>query len=236
MDSQSPKVLVIGGSSSVGNEVVRQFAKRGARLLVTVRGTSDEIDRYANATIAQLDLANTETIDAFCRNAIPAFGNLDVVISLAGVLPGLALDEYDDDLMRTVMDVNFTNQAALLKRLLPHLNVGSHVIFVSSISAQRGSYDPIYAASKAAQIAFVKSVATWLAPNVRVNAVAPALIDGSAMFSDMSEERRQHHIASTPTKRLTTTSEVAGIICSMTEVAWANLNGQVIGINGGAHV
>jgi len=123
-----------------------------------------------------------------------------------------------------------------LRRLLPHFSPGGHVIFVSSISGERGSFDPIYAASKAAQIAFIKSLATWLAPTLRVNAIAPALIADSSMFRSMAPERRQHHVSQTPTKRLTTKEEIAGVIVSLCEPAWDNLNGQVIRINGGTHV
>jgi 3-oxoacyl-[acyl-carrier protein] reductase len=107
---------------------------------------------------------------------------------------------------------------------------------VSSISGERGSFDPMYAASKAALIGFVKSLATWLAPGVRTNALAPALIAGSRMHDDMAPERREHHRSATPTGRLTTPQEVAAVLFNLCEPAWSNLNGQVIRINGGAHV
>ena len=107
---------------------------------------------------------------------------------------------------------------------------------LSSISGDRGSFDPIYAASKAALMAFVKSLAVWHAPGLRVNALAPALIDHSPMFEAMTPERRAHHLATTPTQRLTTPNEVADVIVNLCEPAWANLNGQVIRLNGGAHV
>ena len=167
---------------------------------------------------------------------LPSFGALDVAVFLAGILPGKALAAYDDALMQQVMSSNFTAQAALLRRLLPHFNPGAQVWMLSSISGDRGSFDPIYAASKAALVAFVKSLATWLAPGLRVNALAPALIEGSAMFEAMAPGRRSHHLASTPTGRLCTPAELAAVIVNLCEPTWANLNGQVIRINGGAHV
>ena len=90
--------------------------------------------------------------------------------------------------------------------------------------------------AQAALAAFVKSLATWLAPGLRVNALAPALIEGSAMFEAMAPGRRSHHLASTPTGRLSTPAELAAVIVNLCEPAWSNLNGQVIRINGGAHV
>ena len=107
---------------------------------------------------------------------------------------------------------------------------------MSSVAGDRGSYDPIYAASKSAQNAFVKSLATGLAPAVRVNAIAPALISDSHMFQMMEPERRQYHLSQTPTDRLTTKEEIAGVIFDLCGPAWSNLNGQIIRLNGGVDV
>lgn len=236
MINKFPHVLVVGATTSIGNAVLSSFAARGARLLATGRSVRELSCAGADLSIASLDLLDTESLDRFANITMPWFGKLDVIVFLAGVLPGKSLADYEDDLIQKVMSVNFSGQAALLRRLLPHLNSGSQVIMVSSVSAERGSFDPIYAASKAAQIAFVKSLATWMAPHVRVNAIAPALIQDSNMFDSMTPERRHHHILQTPTKRLTTIEEIAGVIASICEPEWANLNGQVIRINGGSHV
>lgn len=205
-----------------------------------VLGTSRSVptgDRdHRLISYAALDLSREESLELFSNGTVPAFGKLDVVVFLAGILPGKSLAAYEDALMNEVMSVNFTAQAALLRRLLPHLGDNAQVLLMSSISAERGSFDPIYSASKAAQIAFVKSLATWLAPGIRVNAIAPGLIQDSSMFHAMTPERQAHHAAQTPTKRLTTIDEIAGIVVDLCGPAWANLNGQVIRINGGAHV
>ena len=71
---------------------------------------------------------------------------------------------------------------------MPKLKVKASIIFLSSISGQRGSYDPIYSASKAAQIGFIKSLALWEGSKLRINGVAPSLIDNSSMFKSMSKK------------------------------------------------
>jgi len=98
------------------------------------------------------------------------------------------------------------------------------------------SFDPIYAASKAAQNSFVKSLSTWMAPNLRVNAIAPGLVDDTNMFENMSVERREYHAAQTPTKKLTTKKDLAAIILELYSPKWSNFNGQILHINGGSHV
>ena len=77
------------------------------------------------------------------------------------------------------------------------------VIFMSSISGQRGSYDPIYSASKAAQIGFIKSIALWEGSEIRINGIAPSLVENSSMFNEMPAERQKYHMSQSPTSNFT---------------------------------
>ena len=233
---KSPRrVLVVGASASFGCDLVTRFVAQGAQVLATTR-SGRLTDAPAEVRVEALDLLDSESLDRLADSVVPSFGGLDVAVFLAGILPGKSLAAYEDALMDDVMRSNFTAQAALLRRLLPQFNHGAQVWMLSSISGDRGSFDPVYAASKAALVAFVKSLATWLAPALRVNVLAPALIQDSPMFAAMTPERRAHHLANTPTGRLTTPAEIAAVIVNLCEPAWANLNGQVIRLNGGAHV
>lgn len=229
-------VLVIGASTSIGVAITERFVAAGDRVLATTHGGSVAPTLTDRVLATRVDLANRASLDAMAVTVKDHGAPLDIVLFLTGILPGKALEAYDDSLVDDVMTINFSGQASLLRRLQPHLRDGARILFMSSVSGERGSFDPIYAASKAAQIAFVKSLATWLAPRVRVNAVAPALIEGSSMFNAMAPERREHHRQQTPTGQLTTRDELASIVFDLCGPAWANLNGQVIRINGGVHV
>ncbi len=138
--------------------------------------------------------------------------------------------------MREVMQVNFTGNAHLLAELLPELEEGCSVVMMSSISARRGSYDPVYAAAKGAVISFVKSLATQLAPHIRINAVAPGLVERTGMWERMEPDRREWHREHTPDKRLARPEDVAGIIVDLTQPRWAHVNGVCLDINGGEYV
>jgi 3-oxoacyl-[acyl-carrier protein] reductase len=106
---------------------------------------------------------------------------------------------------------------------------------ISSISAQRGSYDPIYAASKAAILSFVKSLAVGLG-GVRVNAIAPGLIEDSTMYKEMSVDRQELHRQQTSQKRLLHISDLADVIYDISKNHWKHLNGACIDLNGGQYV
>lgn len=229
-------VLIVGAGASIAEEVVESFLAKGANLMLTINEYNPSYLVGNDIQVNQLDLTSSESIDKFCKESLPAFGNIDILIFLTGLLPGKSLADYDEDLIEKVMKVNFTGQAFFLRRVLANMNQGSSIVFLSSISGERGSFDPIYAAAKAAQIGFVKSLAIWLAPKIRVNAIAPSLIEDSSMFYEMSADRRKFHKQQTPTGKLVSKSELAAIIINLCEPSWSNVNGQVISVNGGAYV
>jgi NAD(P)-dependent dehydrogenase (short-subunit alcohol dehydrogenase family) len=235
MSFAGKKVLIVGGGSSISEDIVNIFLAKGADLMLTINNHNPAYLDKNRIKTARLDLTSFKSMDKFCSESLSIFGDIDIVIFLAGVLPGKALADYEDQLMETVMRVNFTGQASFLKRILPHLKPGASVILMSSISGERGSFDPIYAASKAAQIGFVKSLASWLAPKIRINAISPSLIDESSMFHDMDINRREFHKQQSPTKKLISKPELAKIIINLCEPSSSEINGQVVSVYGGLY-
>lgn len=227
--------LVVGASSSVGGAVVTRLSRDGDRVLATYH-QNKRVAEAENVVAVRLDLTDEAELKAFGPSVMSHFGDLDAAIFLAGILPGHGLAEYDHGDIDRVMAVNFSGQAKLIRCLLPHFKPGSHVLMISSISAQRGSYDPIYAASKGAVLSLVKSLASWLAPKIRVNAIAPALIEDTTMFHDMAPEQREHHLSETPMRRLLRPHDLAEVIYDLCQDHWSHLNGACIDLNGGEYV
>lgn len=235
--SHEPKsVLVVGASASIGESVVDAFLRRQARVLATYRTHPVTAATCSQLVTCHLDICNEQEVAAFCQGALSGFGPTDVVVVLVGVLPGRNLRNYEPGQMKQVMDVNFTSVAGLLRSIEPHLRDPCHIILMASIAAECGSYDPIYAASKGALISFAKSLAIWQAPKIRVNVVAPGLIEGSGMAAAMTEERRAYHRDQTPLKALLSKQDLGEIVADLTEDHWRHLNGAVIRVNGGTHV
>lgn len=233
--SNQKYVLVVGASSVVGTEIVNRF-RQGSYKVVATFYRNDRVAFESDVAAVPLDLTASKSVESFASRLAGLVPRLDVVVLLASILPGKSLADYDFQEMDRVIQVNFTGQAKLIKGILPLLESGSQILMISSISAQKGSYDPIYAASKGAVLSFVKSLATHLAPQIRVNAVAPSLTEGTAMFRNMSPERRQAHRAQTPLGRFLTSREVAEVIYDLSQVHWSYLNGACIDLNGGRYV
>ncbi len=228
-------ILLIGASSEVGTEVIKAFLNTEASVVATYKNHRINIED-SRLTSVKLDLSSSGSMDGLIETVMTTIKTVDVVVFLAAILPGKSLAEYDDSEIVQVMATNFTNQAILLRKLLSLLANGSQILMMSSISAEKGSYDPLYAASKGALVSFVKSLAISLAPKTRVNAVAPSLIQGSTMFYEMTPTRREQHRQETPTKKLVKAADLAKIIVDISTPHWSSLNGVVVRINGGSYV
>jgi 3-oxoacyl-[acyl-carrier protein] reductase len=227
-------VIILGASSSIGNAIISKFYSQETHIIATYNANkSNEYEE--NINYLQLDLENGKSIDSFIKEVKSTVSHIDSAIFLTGILPGNNLDEYDITDIDKVMTVNFTAQAKVIKGLLSLFDSESQIIMVSSISAQRGSYDPIYAASKGAILSFVKSLASGL-NGVRVNALAPGLIDCSTMCKEMSIERQEFHRQQTSKKKLLNMSDLAEVIYNISQPHWKHLNGACIDLNGGQYV
>lgn len=228
-------IIIVGGSSSIGNMISNRFRGASTRVITSYTsrppGVTDE-----QTDALRLDLRHDESIDAFVRQVEVLTPQIDIAIFLAGILPGKSLVEYEFTEIDEVMSVNFNGQVKLIMRMLPLLTARSRLLLFSSISAQRGSFDPIYAASKGAVLSLVKSLATGLPSGARINAIAPGLIQDSAMFQAMTPERREYHRNQVPSKQLLRQQDLAEIVFDLCQDHWAHLNGACIDINGGQNV
>ena len=135
-----------------------------------------------------------------------------------------------------MVNINFNSITKIISSLSSRFVPYSHILFMSSISGQRGSFDPIYAASKSAIIGLAKSLSQTLTPRTRTNIIAPGLVDQSSMFHQMKPERQEYHIQNNPLNKLLPKDSLAEIIYELTTEKWAHLNGAVVAVNGGSYV
>ena len=227
-------IIIVGASSSIGSAIVSKFRSPSTRIIATYFSKQD-IGSKDDLYPVKLDLNKKQSVDKFVKTVKSIIPHINTAIFLAGILPGNNLKEYNEADIEKVMAVNFTGQVKVIKGLLPLLDSDSQIIMISSISAQKGSYDPIYAASKGAILSFVKSLANGL-DGIRVNAIAPGLIENSSMYKEMSIERQELHRQQTSKKRLLEMSDLSDIIYDISQNHWKHLNGACIDLNGGQYV
>jgi len=228
-------VLIIGGSASIAPEIIAAFAAGARHVDVTYRHPlPPALD--GNIAAHTCDLEDKDSRRGLVAALADLTGIVDVVLVLSGSILGKNLESTSDEEMDHLVSVNLLGPARLLRDLLPVLNAGARILLVSSIAGERGSFDPMYAATKGALIPFAKSLATWLGKRMTVTVVAPGAIEDSTMVRDMDAERIAHHRNASPIGELLSRADLARVLFDLAHSHWRHANGAVIRINGGSYV
>jgi NAD(P)-dependent dehydrogenase (short-subunit alcohol dehydrogenase family) len=179
-------VIVTGGLGDIGMAVARAFASEGASLLLvdTRAATDDALAslRGAGASAVEAvvaDIGDPLAVDGAVEAAFLAFGGLDVIVNVAGMMIYRPIAELEAADWRRLLDVNLVGAALLTGHAFRRMRPGGCVINIGSVHARRTS--PLvapYAAAKAALVSFTRSAAIEGKPlGIRVNAILPGAID-----------------------------------------------------------
>ena len=179
--------LVTGSSSGIGAAIARGLAGRGAKVVVNSTSSVAAGERVAgelpDASYVQADMADPDHAARLVATAVERYGRLDILVNNAGtteIIPHHDLDAATFEVWERIMRVNVLGTWNVIRAAVPHLRAtGDGVIVnITSLAGVRptGSSIP-YATSKAALNHLTLLLANALGPDVRVNAVAPGLID-----------------------------------------------------------
>jgi ketoreductase RED2 len=231
--------LVTGSSSGIGEAVARSLAAEGASVVLNSATSVEAGERVAaelpDATYVQADVADEGAARGLVDAAVATYGRLDVLVNNAGttvVIPHHDLDAATPDVWRRIFDVNVVGTWQVTVAALPHLRASGagSVVNVTSLAGvrQTGSSIP-YAASKAALNHLTRLLANVVGPEVRVNAVAPGLVDTpwTADWDTVREVVR----SSAPLQRSGTPEDVAEVVLGLVRSAYTT--GQVVVVDGG---
>lgn len=234
-------ILVTGSTFGIGKAIAMLAASRGMRVVLNSARSSDVGEGLAkdlpSACYVQADVADPEQARFLVDRALEHFGRLDVLVNNAGTtrrIPHEHIAAVDKEVWQEILDVNvvgtwLTTQAAVeaLRR-----TAGS-VINMSSVAggSPAGSCIP-YAVSKAAVNHMTRLLANVLGPEIRVNAVAPGLID--TRWTQGFEDIREHTRSTVPLRRIGTPEEVAEAVLWLAGADYTT--GEVLSTDGGAHL
>ena len=224
-------VLVAGGSRGIGAATVKLYEDKGLKVSYFYKHAPG-IAGYG----IKADVQIIGEIENGIKEAVNKYGPVNILVYCAGIsLTGLTTDFTYEDYLR-VMNTNFGGFFALCKEVIPAMvSAKSGVITaVSSMWGQTGaSCESVYAASKGAMDAYVKSLAKELGPSgIRVNAVSPGVIN-TDMMNEYSEEDKRDLADETPLQRLGNPDDVAKVIYNLSTDDSSFITGQIIGVNGG---
>jgi len=232
-------VLITGSSSGIGAATAHQFAASGATVVIN-SVTSVEAGRAVaaelpDASYVQADVADAADAARLIDQVVTDHGRLDVLVNNAGTtaaIPHHDLEAATPEVWRRIFDTNVIGTWQLTVAAVPHLRDSGRgqVLNVSSLAGQRplGSSIP-YACSKAAVSHMTRLLANTLGPDIRVNAVAPGLVD-TPWTADWTVVR-EFVKAQAPMQRTATPEDVAEVILGLARATY--VTGEVVLVDGG---
>lgn len=244
--------VVTGGATGIGRAIATALARADAAGVVVTYSRSraeaevtvtELADLGATAVAERVDVADDGMVRAMAARVLDRFGRLDLLVNNAGAtvaVPHEDLDALTDEAFHRVLDVNLLGAFRCARAFAPALRESrGAVVNIASISGYRAGGSSIaYGVSKAALLQLTRNLAVALAPEVRVNAVAPGTVStrwqtdlhGEEAFAERAAAERR----SVPLRRTADPEHVAQAVLGL--LGMDLVTGEALILDGGKHV
>lgn len=221
------KVLVIGGSKGIGQACAEQLLESGNEVIVAARSNNS----ISHLPLQFIDLDVLEDV-----SSLEDFDELNGLIYCPGSINLRPFHRLSEDDFKNDFELNVYGAIKCIQSCLPALKKGKgSVVLFSTVAVQQGmAFHASVAASKGAIEGLTRSLASELAPHIRVNAIAPSLTDtplAEALLSN--DKKREASEERHPLKRVGNAKEIASMAVHLVSENGGWITGQVIGIDGG---
>jgi 3-oxoacyl-[acyl-carrier protein] reductase len=238
--------LVTGAGTGIGRAVALALGSAGATVGVhyhsSRRGAEETLialtERGAKGFLLPADLAREEEAKGVVDQLVAATGRLDILVNNAGSpIRRARIEDCPTELWRQVFDVNVNAAFYVTRQAIPHLRTSGHGSIVNNLTLSiqtggAGGAGP-YAAAKGALQVLTRTLARELAPQVRVNAIMPGVVETPHHEAFSTPERMQQYRQETPLARNGTAAEVADAVLFLASDAARFVTGALLDINGG---
>jgi 3-oxoacyl-[acyl-carrier protein] reductase len=243
------RALVTGGSGNLGSGISYALARAGASVAISYMGNSSrdraektvkklrQYEAGVEAEAFQADLRKEEDVQNLLRQVVGKFGGLDILVNNSGVFSQSLQEKLSLDSWREVFDINVQGLFLCSREAVPFLRKaeGGVIINIASINALHPGFGETahYDASKGAVSAYTRSLAAEIAKEgIRVNAVAPGLIDSAGLRAS-AKELAEMYESRAPLGRLVTRENVGNTVVFLSSDAASAITGEILTIDCG---
>jgi NAD(P)-dependent dehydrogenase (short-subunit alcohol dehydrogenase family) len=222
----SKNILLIGGSHGIGLDMAKSLSEN-CNVFIASR-TAEELGTL-NVTHIPFDVTTDELDVALLPEELHGFAYCPGSINLKP-FKMMSLETFQED-----MQLNFFGLVKVVKSVMPRMQEGSSMVFFSTVAVGVGMpFHSSVAAAKGAIEGFAKSMAAEYAPKVRINVVAPSLVDTTLAKRLLNNDRKREMMAERhPLKRVGEVADIANIAVFLLSDNSTWMTGQIVGVDGG---
>lgn len=243
-DFTGQTAIVTGATRGIGRAIAESMLNCGASVLAIYGGNTKAAEEFSNKfkkagdrlQLFRCDISDSDQVAAFYNELEQRSATIDILVNCAGVRRDAVVAMMNKQDWDSVIDINLTGTYLMSKPVIPIMMKKKYgrIINITSPVAQIGfAGQANYAASKAGQIAFTKSLAKETAKKkITVNCVSPGFI-ATDFIDDLPAEQLQAYKKMVPMRRFGTVEEVADSVLFLASPRAAYITGSVLDVNGG---
>lgn len=240
--------IVTGASRGIGKGIALALAAEGARVVITYRRNllaAQRVERAireqgGEAIICEVDIASRSSVQALVRGVLNTYERIDILVNNAGILQQKPFEEITDEDWDSVFSVNMKGTFICTQEVFAQMKrqLSGVIVNMASSGGQLGGPLAVhYSASKAGIICFTKSLARVGSPyNIRVNAVAPGLVDTEMSHQEIVSEAGHAKLKQMLIQRPATIEEIAAAVVFLASNDASYVTGHTLNVNGGLYL
>jgi len=244
MNLKGKTAIVTGGGRDIGRACVMRLSEAGANVAINYHSSSEGADSAVReieagggrAFALQSDMTRPADVTALVDRTAKEFGTIHVLMPITGgIVARKTISEITPEFWQAVMDLNVTSALLLVQAALPYMTEGGSIVTMASQAARDGGGGGAlaYGAAKGEELTMTRGMAKELAPDIRVNAMCPGMIDTGFHNVFTKPEVRKHVAGITPLKREGSSEDVANLAVYLASDQSAFMTGVCVDINGG---
>lgn len=234
--------IITGASRGIGKAIAIKFAENKAFVGVNYFKSHNEavetlnkVREYSDGILLRADIGKYEEAKNIVQRFVKERGKIDILVNNAGIYKRQSFRYMNEEQWDKTIETNLKSCFNMCKNVLPYMKKGKIIFISSQLGLKGSSHGADYSASKAGILGLMKSLAIELAPDIKVNAVAPGTID-TDIIADYTKEQRRRRETEIPLKRIGLPEDVASVCLFLASDLSDYITGETIIVSGGLYM